>query len=108
MLLARMLCKTNKMHNKSLARIYNRTARATHPHTRRDCEAPGMGINCKNGNSGELLQQVDCEHGTHYTVTLACPATPAQATPQTTDPRLLISPPHGALCLTPGAPVDYQ
>lgn len=67
-----------------------------------------QGINCKNGNSGELLQQVDREHGTHYTVTLACPATPAQATPQTTDPRLLVSPPHGALRLTPGAPVDDQ
>lgn len=28
-------------------------------------------INCKNGNSGELCQRVDCEQGTHHSATLA-------------------------------------
>ena len=65
-----------------------------------------QGINCKNGNSGELLQQVDCEHGTHYSHTSLPSHTSTGHT--STDPRLLVSPPHGTLCLTPGAPVDYQ
>lgn len=54
-------------------------------------------INRKNGNSGELLQRVDCEHGTRYSTTLACPATPSLDSG---------SPPRGCP-LSPGAPVDY-